>query len=77
MLIDNSGMLMINYTGTHEKEGTEFIQSKLSKTFDVIYSFKTSEEFNEVFFAVNIDLKRETTIDNNNAKEELIIVEKE
>ena len=77
MLVDNTGMLMINFIGTHEKECSELLSKVLSKTFDVIYSFKTPGEFNEVLFAVNIDLKRETTIDNNNVKEELIIVEKE
>ncbi|EAR90517.1 methyltransferase domain protein (macronuclear) [Tetrahymena thermophila SB210] len=76
-LLENNGLLMINYIGTHQKECDTLLQTKLSKVFDLIYSYKTENELNDVLFAVNTKFKRDVKIDNNNQKEELIIVEKD
>lgn len=57
---------MINFIGTHAKECDIVLQTKLSKVFDLIYSYKTENELNDVLFAVNTKFKREIKIDNNN-----------
>lgn len=68
---------MINYIGMGVRDSSDFLATKASKVFDMIYSYKTQQQdLNEVLFLVNTNFRREIVIDSMNAKEERIIVDK-